>query len=267
MKKYLSFFRLRFVTGLQYRAAAVSGIFTQFAWGFLEILVFHAFYAADPAAFPMSLEAAAAYVWLQQSFLALFATWQMDPEILEAIQTGGVAYELCRPIRIYNLWFTKNTAVRISKAVLRCFPILIVAAMLPSSYGLCPPAGPMHCFLFLLSLALGLLVTVSLCTLIQVLALLTISPNGLQIIFSSATEFLSGAIIPLPFLPQKVRAFVELLPFASMQNVPFRIYSGSMTAPEMGKAILLQSVWLLILVLGGALLCRRVVKKIIIQGG
>ena len=35
MKKYLSFFRLRFNTGLQYRAAALAGIVTQFFWGCL----------------------------------------------------------------------------------------------------------------------------------------------------------------------------------------------------------------------------------------
>ncbi len=43
MNKYLSFFRLSFTMGLQYRAAALAGIVTQFAWGFLEILVFWAF--------------------------------------------------------------------------------------------------------------------------------------------------------------------------------------------------------------------------------
>ena len=37
MKKYLSFFRLRFLHGLQYRTAAVSGIVTQFVWGAMEI--------------------------------------------------------------------------------------------------------------------------------------------------------------------------------------------------------------------------------------
>ncbi|HBA50582.1 MAG TPA: ABC transporter permease, partial [Lachnospiraceae bacterium] len=36
MKKYISFFRLRTVMGLQYRVAAVSGIATQFFWGFME---------------------------------------------------------------------------------------------------------------------------------------------------------------------------------------------------------------------------------------
>ena len=52
MKKYWSFFRMRFLGGLQYRAAALAGCITQFAWGFLEILMFHAFYRADsPGAF------------------------------------------------------------------------------------------------------------------------------------------------------------------------------------------------------------------------
>lgn len=36
-KKYISFFRLRFAVGLQYRSAALAGIFTQFMWGVMEI--------------------------------------------------------------------------------------------------------------------------------------------------------------------------------------------------------------------------------------
>ena len=43
MKKYLSFFRMRFHMGLQYRTAAIAGMTTQFVWGFMEILVFRAF--------------------------------------------------------------------------------------------------------------------------------------------------------------------------------------------------------------------------------
>ena len=47
--KYLSFFRLRFAMGLQYRTAALAGIVTQFVWGFMEIMIFKAFYRADAA--------------------------------------------------------------------------------------------------------------------------------------------------------------------------------------------------------------------------
>ena len=53
MKKYLSFFKLRFVMGMQYRAAALAGVCTQFFWGLMEVMIFSAFYEADAAAFPM----------------------------------------------------------------------------------------------------------------------------------------------------------------------------------------------------------------------
>ena len=64
MKKYLSFFRLRFAMGLQYRAAAFGGIATQFTWGAMEIMIFRAFYRSDASAFPMSFSATASYLWL-----------------------------------------------------------------------------------------------------------------------------------------------------------------------------------------------------------
>lgn len=267
MKKYLSFFRLRFSMGLQYRAAALAGIVTQFFWGFMEIMIFEDFYKADPSAFPMSFSATASYIWLQQAFLAFFAAWMMENEIFDSIVNGNIAYELCRPIDIYNMWFSRSIANRMSRAVLRCFPILIVAAFLPHPYGIVLPVSGMHFLLFLLTLILGLAVTVSFCMLVYVLAFFTISPQGLRILFTSAVEFFAGAVIPLPFFPEKLQAFLELLPFASMQNVALRIYSGSMTNGEMQKAIILQVFWLAAVTAAGKMLCRLAEKRLTVQGG
>lgn len=267
MKKYLSFFRLRFAMGLQYRTAALAGIITQFAWGFMEIMIFHAFYRADAASFPMHFSATASYIWLQQAFLVLFAAWMMENEIFDSIVNGNIVYELCRPVSIYNMWFARSIATRVSKAVLRCFPILVVAAFVPHPYGIEAPAGWLHFFLFVLTLILGLAVTVSFCLLIYVLTFFTISPQGLRMVFISAVEFFAGAVIPLPFFPEKVQRILELLPFAAMQNVALRIYSGSMSPAEMKKAILLQICWLVIIVSAGKLLCTLAEKKITVQGG
>lgn len=267
MKKYLSFFRLRFTMGLQYRAAAFAGIATQFAWGFMEIMVFRAFYHADAAAFPMSFSATASYLWLQQAFLAFFAAWMMENEIFDSIVNGNIAYELCRPINIYNMWYSRSIANRLSRAVLRCFPILIVAAFLPQPYGIETPASLLHFILFLITLALGLAVTVSFCMMIYMLTFFTISPQGLRMVFTSTVEFFAGAIIPLPFFPEKIQKILELLPFASMQNVALRIYSGSMGNYEMQKAILLQVFWLIAVTIAGKLLCRLAEKRITVQGG
>ena len=81
MRKYVSFFKLRFVMGLQYRSAALAGIATQIFWGMMEILMFRAFYEADAAAFPMTLKATCSYVWMHQAFLTLFIAWMIEVEL------------------------------------------------------------------------------------------------------------------------------------------------------------------------------------------
>lgn len=118
VQKYLSFFRMRFVAGLQYRAAALAGIATQFAWGALTILMFKAFYEENPEAFPMTFASVTTYIWLQQAFLALFMTWFFENDIFRTITEGGIAYELCRPVDLYNMWFFRSMANRLSKALL-----------------------------------------------------------------------------------------------------------------------------------------------------
>lgn len=267
MHKYLSFFRLRFSMGLQYRAAAFAGIVTQFVWGVMEILVYRAFYEAEPGAFPMTFSATVSYIWMQQAFLAFFAAWMMENEIFDAIMNGNIAYELCRPINIYYIWFSRSIANRLSRAVLRCFPILAIAAFLPDPYGLRLPAGFWYGILFLVTLLLGLAVTVAFCILIYALTFFTISPGGLRMLFVSAVEFFAGAVIPLPFFPQKIQMLIELLPFAAMQNVALRIYSGSMVSGQMVKAVSLQIVWLFILIICGKRLCSIAEKRVTVQGG
>ena len=267
MKKYISFFKIRFSMGLQYRTAALAGVVTQFAWGFMEIMIFKAFYEADAAAFPMTLSATASYIWLQQAFLAFFAAWMMENEIFDSVVNGNIAYEMCRPIRIYNMWFSRSLANRISRAVLRCFPILLVAAFVPAPYGIAAPASVTHFMIFLITLILGLLVTIAFCMLVYGLTFFTISPQGLRMVFVSMVEFFAGAVIPIPFFPEKMQKILELLPFASMQNVALRIYSGSMTVPQMQKTILLQIFWLVALVLIGSALCRFAEKEVTVQGG
>ena len=102
---------------------------------------------------------------------------------------------------------------------------------------------------------------------IYVLTFYTISPMGLRIMVASVVEFFSGGGIPLPFFPEKVRRVLELLPFASMQNVPLRVYSGSMTDAQMKSAIALQVFWLTVLVVLGRAMCRTAERRVTLQGG
>ena len=267
MKKYLTYFRIRFIGGLQYRAAALAGISTQFAWGFLYILLYSAFWRADPTGFPMEFSELASYVWLQQAFLALFMNWYYDSDILGMISGGTIAYELVRPLDIYFLWFTKTVAARVSRAVLRCFPILIVAFLLPAPYGLTLPPTPLHAVMFVRTAVLGMFVVTAFTMLIYCTCFYTVNATGVRMVAQAVADFLSGGELPLPFMPEAMRRIIELTPFGVMQNLPFRIYSGNITGNEMWFLFGMQLLWVCVMMLGGWLWMRAAMKKVVVQGG
>lgn len=267
MKKYFSFFRVRFFTVIQYRAAAISSLTTQVLWGLMECLAYKALMESNAIAFPMEYSAVVSYIWLNEAFMALFKTWAADNDIFGMITNGGIAYELCRPVYIYNMWYARNLGGRIAEAALRCGPVLLVAILLPYPYGISAPASFSALCMFVITMLLGLGVTVAFCSLVYMLCFFTISPQGWKMILTGAVDLLSGALIPFPFIPEPFRSIMEYLPFGSMQNVPLRIYSGDLAGVEMYNAMCLQVFWLIALILLGQWVCKKAARRVVVQGG
>jgi ABC-2 type transport system permease protein len=265
--EYTSLFRIKFIAGLQYRAAAAAGIATQFVWGIMSLLLYKAFYEANPNAFPMSFQALASYLWLQQAFLALFMGWFFENDIFQTITEGGIAYELCRPLDIYYMWFYRTMASRLAKAVLRCMPILVFAGFLPKPYGIRLPDTLSAGIWFLITTILGFLVVIAFGMLVYISTFFTYSPMGVKMVSVSLIEFFAGAVIPIPFLPEGIRQVVELLPFASMQNIPLRIYSGDIAGMEILARAALQLFWIIVLTWIGKRLMEQALKRVVVQGG
>jgi len=264
---YLALFRMRFICALQYRAAALAGISTQYAWGFMSLLAFSAFYRSNPAAFPMEFSHTVTYIWLQQALLNLFSSWYWDNDIADSIMSGSISYVLVRPMDLYFRWFSQSAANRLARALLRCAPILIVAFVVPEPYRLSLPHSLEAFVLFLISGALALGVIVAFGMLIYISLFYTISSTGVRSVFTTVSEFLSGHIVPLPFFPPRVLTVVNLLPFAAIQNMPLRIYSGNISGADAYRSIALQVFWLVALLVIGRTGMRRALKRVAVQGG
>ncbi len=265
MKKYLSFFKMRLLAGLQYRTAALAGMSTQLVWGTMEILLYRAFYRENPAAFPMGMEALASYIWLQQAFLTFFALWQWEPELIASVRTGTVAYDLTRPMGLYGMWMARSLGRRLSRGLLRCWPIALVGALLPAPYGLRFHGGNLG--LFLLSSLAMLVLVCAYVLIVYAVSFYFTDANGFQVFSDAAADLLGGAIVPIPFLPEPLRTVASLSPFGSMQNVPLRIFGGDLTGTAAWKAVGLQLFWCVTLVSLGEILVRGGIRRTVIAGG
>ena len=267
MSIYASLIKMRFVTGIQYRTAALAGIITQFAFGYMFITQYLAFYRTNPDAFPMEISQVVSYIWVQQAFIMLFFSWFLQNSIFEDITSGQVSYDLARPVDLYNKWFCQSVASRLSGTVLRCLPILLVGMVLPEPYRLVLPPDILQLLMFILSAVLAMAVVVAFGMFIYISTFHTMSPVGVRIMGAVLADFMAGSIVPLPFFPDGVRQVAELLPFAAMQNMPLRIYSGNIAGMDAVYGIMFQVVWFIVLLLFSKLWMGKTLRKVVIQGG
>jgi ABC-2 type transport system permease protein len=267
MSVYLSVLKLRLLHGMQYRAAALAGVATQFFWGFIAIMVFQAFYEHATKTPPISLQELITYIWLQQAFLTFIMLWFRDNELFDLITSGNIAYELCRPTGIYGFWYAKLLAQRLSSAILRCFPILIFALFLPEPYNLTIPPSFTTFLLFLTTLLIGLLLLVAISMFIYISVFVTLSPMGSLLVFGVIGEFFAGLVLPVPLMPLWLQKIAFVLPFRWTADFPFRVYSGHIPQSEAIIGIGIQLLYLVVLVWLGRKALIGALKRVVVQGG
>lgn len=265
MKKYLTFFKLRLNIALQYRAAAIGGMFTQFFWAIMQILIFQAFYKVVTSE-NISLEQLISYVWLKQAFYSIISA-STDVEIRDMIEKGNISYELCKPTNIYWMWYFKTLANKIAGGFLKSIPILIVAPLLPAGLALKGSAGILEFILFLVSLFLAIALMAGIMNIFYISLFYTMSGKGTASIFYAIVEFFGGTFVPIALMPNFWQSLCYMLPFSLAADLPFRIYSGSISLDSSWIYILLQIIWLLIITVSGTIIINKRLKKVVIQGG
>lgn len=267
MKTYLSYFKLKFITGLQYRASALAGISTQIFFGLVYIFVYIAFYESNSGTIPMPLDKLVSFLWLNQAFFALIYLWYKDKDIIKMIKTGNIAYELCRPQDVYMMWASKIMGERLSNATLRFLPVILIACLLPKPYNLDLFITLPRLIIFLISFILSTFVMTFLILLYHIICLYTLDEKGIVNIFMVVSDILSGLSVPLPFFPNTLQKIAYALPFRYVSDFPFQLYVGNISINNGLIGIGMQILWIIILVVIGRLLMNNALKKAVIQGG
>jgi ABC-2 type transport system permease protein len=272
LSPYRAVLGARFRMLLQYRAAALGGLITQSLFGFLLIMIYEAFYRSSTAEVqPMPFAHVASYVWLGQALLMMLP-WSVDVEMRNLMRSGGVVYELCRPVDLYAWWFARSLAQRTAPVLLRAAPMVVLAAIVLPALGLdewrlAPPASLAAGIGFLLALACGLGVACAMSVVLYVAMLWIAVADGVVAMVSTVVGLLSGLLIPLPLFPDWARPVLRWLPFAGLLDQPARAYSGEIVGGELAAALACQLGWLVALVAFGRWLLGRGLRRVVVQGG
>lgn len=263
MKAYAAILSARFRTLVQYRAAALAGLVTQVFWGLIRIAAFSAFFASTTKTQPLSFEEIVTYTWLGQCTLRLLP-FGPDGDVRNLIRTGGVAYELVRPLDLYGLWYMRALAQMAAPALLRGIPMAVIAG---AFFSMSAPASPEAALLWALSIACSVLLSAAITVLLSISLLWTIAGDGVSRMTIFTAWSFSGIVLPVQFFSEWMQPLINFLPFRGIIDTPSRLYMGQLSGEQALLAIGHQLAWIVVLAAAGKLILAGSTRRIVVQGG
>ncbi len=267
MRTFRKVFKVAMLEELQYKMSYISGIICQIAFGFLYIMLYRTFFENGvPQNF--SVEQMSTYVWLGQIFFACMCFVDVcKKEITAPITNGDVGYQMVKPINIYAYWFMQVFSKPTCAAIMRGVPLFIFALLLPKGYGISLPASVPAALLFVVAMMLGIVLLTALRMWCYYLVLFTMDSRGVFFTVGAFFGLLSGAVIPIPLMPNRVQTVLNFMPFRYVNDLPYRVYMGNIGLMSALIQIAIQIVWIAVLVTLGAILLNKKSQKLVVQGG
>lgn len=190
-----------------------------------------------------------------------------DSCIAEEIRDGSISMRLLKPVSFDLSILFKDIAGPM---------VLFVIVFLPMTAGVEIYRGIMaggilfdslRCLVYLVSSAVAYLMSFYLNMCFGFLAFYVTNLWGMGILKKILLKFLSGAVIPLAFMPAFLRDSLSLLPFSSLSYTPVMIYIGKFSWTETAFRFGLQLLWLGFFFLLSRVIWKRSIRRLTIQGG
>ena len=247
---------------LIYRAGFFFAVVSVVIQVLVLVLVWRAAYADRPVVAGVSEATTVGYAALAASMQALVAP-RWIAAIGERIRVGQIGVDIIRPLSL----MTQSLAQSVGALLASCTAAaagIIVGLFLGA---LRAPANPAAGAAWLFSLLLGLSIALVANLTVSLLAFWTLSLEGPTVVYQFGSMFLSGALIPLWFMPDGLRAVLTWLPFQYQVYAPTRIWLGEINGAGIIRVLGLQLVWILAMWFVAQLVWHRAVRRVVILGG
>jgi len=211
----------------------------------------------------VSFERAYLYVGIAMSLAAIIQT-AADWTLNSLVTSGDIFRYLCRPQDFQGQLVAESVGEGLVNCAVVGLPSLVLSYVLSGAS--LPDLANLLLFLPALVLAFFLNFLIDFVTGLSVFALQ--SSRGITNAKDTAILVLSGALVPLPFYPEGVRAVLEWLPFQGLYNAPVRILAdGAAGLAEALPFLARQAVWAALFFVLARVLFLAAQRKLVVNGG
>ena len=249
-----------------YRQAMAASTFTNTIFGFLRCYVLLAAVSGSSLGTAAGYDAAqiATYCWASQGLIGVVMLWGWT-DLGDRIRTGDVVADLLRPLHPVTAYLAEDLGRAGYAALTRSIVPVAVGAVFFDLYA---PGRLVTYPLFVVSVALGVVVSFGCRYLINAAAFWLLDVRGVNLFWLFATTVAAGLAFPLHFLPSWLVWSLWLgTPFPSILQAPLDVLVERGSPAQMAGVVGGQAVWSVIM-LG---LCwyvqRRAEARLVIQGG
>jgi len=192
-----------------------------------------------------------------------FLSPELDGDIEERIREGQIGFDLNRPVSYPMQLIAGGLG-----DVIATLPMLVIAVPIAFIFGeLHAPETAEAGIAYVASLALAWIVAMQMNMLIGLVSFWTLEMNGFRMMYRLIANFSTGALIPLWFMPDALRAVVQLLPFQAIAYIPVSIYVDNPASGHIATALLIQAFWAIAMIFVIRWVWVRAFRQTVIQGG
>ncbi|MGN1084206.1 MAG: ABC transporter permease [Lachnospiraceae bacterium] len=262
LSPYLAFAKKSFLSRSAYRFDHFMGILNTLLRIFIFWGIYRALYGGRAEVDGITMTMVTTNFILSLGLDAVF--YVNDYYLPSRIQNGSIANELLLPVSFHGRMLADNLGHALFRLVFHFIPAVAISVLF---IGIAAPASIPMLLLFLLSalFGYGVLWTISLVT--QMLSFWLINVWSLVTIKNVFINVLSGSMIPLWFMPDRMKVVLSVTPFSSIYFTPIQIYLGQLSLPEILRGFFTQFLWIVLFCCIGMLLWRKGQKKLVVQGG
>lgn len=266
MRKYIELIVLNLKSSLAYRAEVYFSLLKTILLLVVQIAIWRSLFGNDVA---VQLKTGSIDLkdMINYGIISTFISIVISNGVIQImgdkVRTGNIVMELIKPLHLMGNILSQVIGSCLFRLLYIVLPLTVIMFII---YGFYFPS-PVTFFLYIVSFINAFLIFFLISYAISLTAFYYFEIWHFERLLDDIVKVMSGSLIPLWFFPSKLLKIIDYLPFKYIYFMPINIYLEKIELGESIRALVIQVIWIVLIFLLVEIMWKRVMKRIVVQGG